>query len=189
LHDPRFIRNGTNSLLRCSNKCTLTVHTFHIVSLEQTAFRSGGSLPFPISGVPQMPVTQGAGKIKQENITLYHLLCGCGDPKCTLLLTVEYDKLADDVVVSFEGELISASTWFADAHWYTNLWDRVKHSMRILFTGSTECKFDFRVSSCDHLYGIVGALLEARRRMQRAGKPFNNAGRLEDKSGSKADSL
>ena len=124
-----------------------------------------------------MPVTEGAGKVQGDNFITYHLLCGCGNPKCVLALRVNYDKFTDTVEVSFEGDLVSP------AGWCQRVWDRIVHALRILFTGSTSASFVFEISRCDHVYGIVGALLEARRRMQRAGKPFNQAGRLEDKRG------
>lgn len=132
-----------------------------------------------------MSVTEGVGKLHTEtssgSFTLYRLLCGCGDPQCDLSLSVDYDVETNNVEVVFEASLLSLTPDHSEWPWYRSIWNRVKHACRILFTGSTRAEYSLYVPTCDHVYAIIGALLEARRRMQQAGKPFRQAGRLEDK--------
>jgi len=109
-------------------------------------------------------VTEGAGKVPiSEDHTLYHLMCGCGDPGCTLVMEVDYDHEIRTTSVSFYGELYSLpESW----------WDRIRMVFALLFRGQVKAKFDLVVMEPSHLYGIIGALLEARRQMVDAGKPI-----------------
>lgn len=128
-----------------------------------------------------MSVTEGASKITCEGLTVYQLRCGCGDPKCGFTLTTDYAHQAAEVTIS--GNLVLAAAWHVQWKWYRLLWERIKVSMKVLFTGNATAEAELYVPTPDHLYGIIGALLEARRCMIQTGKPFRQAGRLEDKSG------
>lgn len=102
-----------------------------------------------------------------KNSVIYRASCSCSDPDCDLTLELEIDEeLEDMMILNLYKKLRWSSYWHNDK-WYINLFNRIKVSLKLLFTGYIEVEESFIFQGKSQIDSFIKALDEGKEKLSK----------------------
>jgi len=103
----------------------------------------------------------------------YEIGCSCTGDDCKAQIEFELDEEFGFIDITFHKKIMWADYWGCKPL-YKRIYDRIKVSLKILFTGYIELEGDFMIRDEDHIDSFIEALKEGKEKMLECQKRFED---------------
>jgi len=121
-----------------------------------------------------MAITKNVMKLNEwDNIVWYEIGCSCTGDDCKAQIEFDINEEFNLIHITFYKKIMWSDYW-GNNTFYKKIYNRIKASLRILFTGYIDMEGDFMIQDEDHMDSFIEALKEGRQKMVECKKRFED---------------